>query len=51
MAVEKIQKKITGSPRKVGAKKAKSKKAGLAAIDEFVKRAKKYNLDFNYINE
>ncbi len=51
MAVEKTQKKVTSRPRKVAAKKTKPKKNGLAAVDEFVRLAEKYNLDFNYIKK
>ena len=51
MVVAKTQRKITERPRKVAPKKARAKKTGLDAIDEFVKLARKHNLDFNYINE
>jgi hypothetical protein len=51
MAVIKTQKKITGRPRKVTAKKAKYKKSSLEAIERAMAIADKYKLDLNYINE
>jgi len=51
MSVVKTHKKVNERPRKVSVKKTKPKKNGLAAVDQFVKLAEKYNLDFNYIKE
>ena len=49
MSVVKTHKKVTERPRKVSAKKVKSKKSNIEAINRALAIADKYNLDFNYL--